>query len=778
MLTRWFLVIGALLVTGCGDDASAEPDGGLDAAFDGAGDDASLSGDLQRDAAQEQDVEPPPPSIEASAPFSDWVDPFLGTGGVGFNDIGSAFPGPQTPFGMVRPGPDTMTDAGAAAFLHCSGYANGDRYIRAFSHTRMHGTGIADYGHIGVMPRAPVDPLSEEPFAHRSEYENEVAETGYYAVTLTEPNVRVELSARAHTAVHRYTFTEGERQSVLFDMAHELATNTIDAREGAITLDAEGGEVRGRARIAGGYSSRFGGAEVFFVARFSRSWSVGGVWSPEGLQPGETTREGAGVGGWVEFDPAEGSSIVMELAISFVSTDGARANLEAESLDFDFDAARAAATSEWESILGRVQIAARRESDFVRFYTALYHSLLMPTLTSDVDGRYRSVDDEVRTANFAYYSDFSLWDTYRTLHPLIALLLPDVQQDMLRSLTQMAIDGGAMPRWPLGPGYTGGMIGDPAAIVMAESIAKGIDDFDLRAAYDAMERASQGPASELFGGRGHAEEYERLGFVPMDATSWSTAKTLEFAYADSALANIAGELGEDADAETFATRAERWRNTYDSERGFFVGRNEGGSFDPEFSEGRWQEYYAEGNAWQYLWLVPQDPDGLAEVLGGREAALERLRFFFEESTREVRTPLPPRWYWHGNEPDIHASFLFALWGRPDETARWSRWVAENNYGEGPRGLPGNDDSGTMSAWLVFDMLGFFPIAGSDEYVLGSPIVTAANIDLASGPLRIEAPESSVSNVVVTRILGDGAPIEGPTIQHERLLTTRELLFEF
>lgn len=746
MEMRWLLLVPLLLAC----------DGATPAADAGPTDAGTDAGPV--------DAGPLPPSVRAEAPLVQWVDPFLGTGGSGFNDLGSAFPGPQRPFGMVRPSPDTAEPGGAPVFTHCAGYAFEDDFITGFSQTRMHGTGIADYGHVALLPVPEMEDAFVTQEGAMTRKSDEEASPGYYAVTLERGAIRAELTATERVAFHRYTFGAGP-QAVLVDVGHRLA-NDIEVVDGSVTVDPEAREVHGMARIDGGYSGRFGGVRMFFVARFDRAFEAFGTWEGETRSEGVATASGGQSGAWVSFG-GEGEAVEVAVAMSFVDVEGARANLEAEL--GAFDDVRADTEAAWETLLSRVRIEGRDEGFFRRFYTALYHSLLMPTLATDVDGRYRGVDDEIHTADgFTYYTDFSLWDTYRTLHPLLTLLYPEIQLDFLRSLTAMAVDGGAMPRWPLGHGYTGGMLGEPAAIVMADSWRKGLTDFDLRAAYDAMRRGAFGEASPAFGGRGNAELYDRLGYVPVETGGWSASKTMEFAYADGALAHLADALGETDDAARFRERAGSYRNIWDAERGFFLGRHEDGSFTASFREDRWQDFYSEGNAWQYLWLAPHDVDGLVAQLGGRDTFLERLRLFFEQSARERRTAVPPTWYWHGNEPDMHAAYLFTAVGEPAESARWSRWVADAFYGDGPTGLPGNDDGGTMSAWYVFTGLGFFPFAGGDDYLLGSPRVTRAELTLDGGTFVIEAPESSERAPIPTEVTLDDAPLEGGRIPHADL----------
>ena len=754
-MRRLFVVLPGLLALLACDGPAADPDASVDAA------------------PVPVDAGPLPPSQPAAEPLGQWVDPFLGTGGAGYNDLGNAYPGPTRPFGMVRPGPDTSFGVGAPGFTHCAGYADSDDNINGFSQLRMHGTGTADYGHFGVMPIPQMEDafVAQEGSMSRWVEGSREASPGYYSVRLERGDVRAELTSSERVAFHRYTFGAGEPLAILIDIGHRISDDA-EVIEGSVAIDPDTREITGYANITGGYSSRLGGVPAFFVARFDRPFAAHGVWEGSTRRDGDTTATGGASGAWVSFDPSEGNTVVIEMALSFVDLEGARQNLSAESASFDFDAVRAESEQVWEAHLGRARISARDDTTFRRFYTALYHSLLMPTLAMDVDGRYLGIDREIHTADgFTYYTDFSLWDTYRSLHPFLTLLYPETQRDMLESLSAMSRDGGAMPRWPLGPGYTGGMVGDPAAIVLADSWRKGIHDFDLRSAYDALRASAFGPVvarGSSYSGRGNAEIYDRLGYVPIEAGGSSASKTLEFAYADYALAYLADALSETDDAARLRERAGSWRNQFDATRGFFLGRHEDGSFIADFREERWQDYFAEGNARQYLWLVPYDVDGLAEVLGGREATLARLGDFFAASARERRNAAPPQWYWHGNEPDMHAAYLFTALGEPAAGARWSRWVANAFYGDGPEGLPGNDDGGTMSAWLVFTYLGFFPFAGEDDYLLGSPFVTHAELTIGGGTFVIDAPEASERSPIVTEATLDGAPISTFRIPHAQI----------
>ncbi len=671
---------------------------------------------------------------------------------------------------MVRPGPDTSAEGGAPGVTHCSGFAYDDEYITGFSHLRMSGTGIADYGHLGLMPVPAMEPAFTDARGSRSRFVAGSAEAspGYYAVTLARGDVRVELTARDRVAFHRYTFASGAPLAVLVDAGHVLA-DTVEATDGSVTVDAAAREVFGHTTLSGGYSGRFGGQPIYFVVRFDRPFARHGTWVGEAITAGGTSAAGARTGAYAEFDPADGAVIHAEVAVSYVDLEGARANLAAETSGFDFDAVRAESARVWEDHLARIRVSARYEHDVRRFYTALYHALSMPTLAVDADGRYRGLDHAIHTADgYRYYTDLSLWDTFRTLHPLLTLLYRDYQLDMLRSLAAMARDGGAMPRWPLGIGYTGGMVGDPAAMVLADSWVKGLTDFDLRTSYDALRRSAMGRASERFEGRGHAEVYDRLGYVPIEAGGGSASETLEFAYADWALAILADALGETEDAAYFRARSGSWRNQWDEARQFFVGRHEDGRFAEYFEDDRWMEYYTEGDAWQYVWYAPHDLAGLAEVMGGRDAMLERLDAFFVRSAGMRVTAIPGFWYWHGNEPDLHASFVFSALGDVERSGRWSRWAAQTLYGDGPTGLPGNDDGGTLSAWLVLASMGIFTIAGEDSYVLGSPLLTRVEFAVDGGTFVIDAPEASDQAPLVRQARLDGEVLDAPRFPHSAI----------
>lgn len=745
------LVALMLVLVAC-DDASPPADGGVDVGSDGA-DASSDSG---------TDAGPPPEAFVAPEPLTQWVDPRLGTGGTAFG-VGSASIAPQRPFGLARPGPDTASEGGAPGFSHCAGYHPGDTYVWGFSQVRMHGTGIADYGNIALMPTDGMSASKTNQVGYRADFDRttERSEVGYYALTLGE--IEVELTAGERVALHRYDFGAASDPTVIVDVAHIIGENTVDAAH--VTIDVEAREVRGYSRVSGGYSGRFGGVGMYFVARFDAPFARFGTFDGDVLGDA-TALEGSDVGAYVSFDVPQ---VVARVGLSFVSEENAAANLDAEPADFD--ATRSATVAAWEELLSRIVVSARSESDLVQFYTALYHSLLMPTLASDADGRYRGLDGEVHTADFRYSTDFSLWDTFRTQAPLLSLFYPELLEDQLRSLLAMADDGGYVPRWPLGHGYTGGMVGDSADLVFADALAKGVP-FDVDAAYERLRRTAMGPTADgspYPGRRGLAGYLERGWVAPEDA-GWATSATLEFAYDDWGLAAIADAAGASEEATALRARSENWSNLWDAERGFLLGRSADGTFLPaDLDPAEWQDFYAEGNANQYSWYVPHDLDGLAERMGGREATLDRLRDFFERSTVRASTILPGPYYWQGNEPDIHAPWIFAHFDEPDETFAWTRWIARTFYGVGVDGLPGNDDSGTLSAWYVFASLGFYPITGASHYLVGAPLLPGAELRLGERTVRIEAPNAGDHVRHIARVSVDGTPQPRSRIEHDALI---------
>jgi len=483
--------------------------------------------------------------------------------------------------------------------------------------------------------------------------------------------------------------------------------------------------------------------------------------------------EGIRLGGWFTFDGA--AEVRLQLALSNVDTQGALDNLEAEDVGLDVRAAARAAQAEWADWLSVISVWGGTDDERTIFATALFHALQMPTVFSDVDGRYRGFDDEIHTADgFRFHTDFSLWDTYRTLHPLMTLLWPDAHLDMLQSLAMMTTQSDGVPRWPLANKDTGTMLGAPGEIVFAEAWRKGLRDFDVQTLQERAVSVALGEVVPVYG-RPDVALYETHGYYPSDEVGRSVAWTQEVAIADYALAIVESEIGDPDVAQQLFERAGFWENLYDPEVGFFHGRASDGTFDAFSSEALWSSDYAEGNARQYLWLVPHDPEGLFSVMGGSDVAISRLTTFFEETREEDEdgyVGMPDYWYWHGNEPDIHAPWLFALAGEPELTRKWVRWVMENRYGTGADGLAGNDDAGTLSAWYVFAAMGLYPLAGTDRYILGEPAFSRIEFPVGEGKFTI----MRVGNGDTESVWLNGVAHVEPDILHADLVAGGSLVF--
>jgi predicted alpha-1,2-mannosidase len=717
-----------------------------------------------------------PETDEPDTPDSPYeaVDVFVGTGGDGFG-VGSALPGATMPFGMVKLSPDTSAVNGdQIGFSHCGGYAWDDTRIVGFSHTHMHGIGVPGYGSVLFMPSSGFDPedvADENGFRERYLKESEHAEPGFYAVTLEESGIRVELSAGRRTGVHRWTWPAGTMEPVLnVDLGYAIGEGR--ALDGAVEVLPGERRLRGWTHTDSDHGGDF---RVYFDAAFDRDIAGHGTWADGTVSPGEATAEATSVGAWLVFEP--GDAVLAQVGISYTGPEDAEANRLAEAVG-SLDEARTRAAAAWRERLALIDVQGGSPDEQRIFYSALYHVFQHPTLVTNADGTYQGFDGAAHDDGRDFYTDFSLWDTYRTLHPLLILLVPGEHSDMAQSLVRMAEQWGGLPRWPLATSDSGSMIGTSADVVLAGSWLKGADDFDVETAWGYMWDHARNPV--CCASRGGIEEYLSLGYVAADLNDGSVSKTQEYAWDDWALSNLATALDLDAEADALLAQSRTIDALWNADEEFFIGRNADGSWTELSSAKSWQDFYTEGNAWQHLWLTPH-VDLLSDVMGGREAMLERLEGFFdlsaedwEDNTLGYLLPLP--YYWHGNEPDIHAAYLFAAAGRPHLTQRWVRWIMETHYGLGPHGLPGNDDAGTLSAWYVFSALGFYPWPGSDRYYVGTPAFERAVVHLPDGDLVIEAGGLSEGHYVQSVHL-DGATLEVPWFSHDAVAGGATLTFE-
>lgn len=701
-----------------------------------------------------------------------WADPFVGTGGVGAEVVG-ATPAASWPLGLTLVGPDTRhTVLGAPSFYHFGGYHHDDDAIAGFSFTHSHAMGINEFGAVHVMVRDGFDPAFTDPegrmlpFGH----EEESASPGVYEVHLGGDGIDVSIVATEHGAHQRFTFGAGAEPVVLLDLGHGIGT--VEVMEAWAEADPSTGELWGFQRLDGGYSGRFGGLLNHFSLQFDPApVAVGGWTDPLDPVDGVTRVEGTTSGIWLTF-PAGTTTVDLRGALSYVDLDGARANRAAEMPDLDHEARRAEVEGVWDAHLDRVALRGGTDEERRIFATALYHTLLMPSRQDDVDGRYRGLDGEVHTTDHRMLSDMSLWDTFRTVHPWYLLVWPDVQRDVLRSLEAMVRDGGDLPRWPMAHGYTGGMVGTPAAQVLAGSWAKGLrDGWDADALLDATIATSTGPAANA--GRAAVDSYTTLGWVPSDLSGGSASRTLEYAWSDHATAAWAEAMGRDG--SQLAALSDNWRNVWDAEAGYFRGRASDGTFEPWDDEPfAWTDEFVEGNALHYRWYVPYDVAGMIEVQhgGDTEAFLTTFDAYWDAVADENDDVLPDDWYWHGNEPVMHYAALASLAGDPVRSTRAFDWVSTHRYDLSPSGLDGNDDAGTLSAWYLWASMGVYPVAGTDRYALTAPRFQEVRIARdGSADLVITAPGTPTTWGGVTV---DGTPVEGGGLTHEQLL--RGLVF--
>ncbi len=712
------------------------------------------------------DPEPDPQPVDDREPV-DYVDPLIGAGGEGFG-IGAAFPGATTPFGLVRLGPDTAMETGAMGVFHCAGYYYEDYLIEGFSHVHLHGTGVTDYGNVMFMPTLGMDAskTDEEGYLQGFSHDAETVEAGYYAVTLDDTGIVVELTATTHAGMQRYTYPASSDAVVIVDLAHTLGEGVVDAAE--VRLDPDNGEITGWMHNVGELSTRLGGVDIYFVTQVDRAPTGYGTFDGTELDEGNAVAEGADVGAYLRFSTGEGEQVLLRTGVSFIDLDHARANLEAEMDTWDFDAVRNGARTQWNDELSVIEVTGGTEDERVVFYTALYHAMLMPTTFTEVGGDYLGFDLQVHYADgFTYYTDFSMWDTFRTLHPLLALIAPDRQRDMVLSLQRMLEQGGGIPRWALATGDTGSMIGTPADQVIADSYLKGITDFDAEAMLDEMIRHADGTAEH--GGRSCIEDYLTYGYVPSDDCGDATSRTLEFAYNDFAVAQLAAALGRDDDAERLYEQSRSYVNQWNPDTMFFQERFADGTWLEDFEPTAFSDDLTEATAWQYRWHVQHDADGLIELFGGAESFASELERMFELTEANPSDPLPNVYYWHGNEPVLHAVYMGAQAGRPDITQRWVRWIMATEYDTTPGGIAGNDDCGTLSAWYVFSALGFYPVVATERYIVGSPVFDEAVLHLAGGDLTIAAEGAGPDAVFVHDVALNGSTLAEPWFVHSDIV---------
>ncbi|EIL96548.1 sugar hydrolase [Rhodanobacter thiooxydans] len=718
------------------------------------------------------------------------VDPRIGTGG-----DGHTFPGATVPFGMIQLSPDTAMPDFKHGYKWAAGYQYGDSSMLGFSHTHFSGSGHSDLGDVLVMPIAgdvrlePGDPARPgSGYRSRFSHESEVAQAGYYAVTLSDYGVRAELTAGRRIGWHRYTFPVGKPAHLLLDLRPSIYDYPGKVLWASLRVHADG-TVTG-CRSTRGWAP---GRELCFAMRFNQSMTSRELYNREtditykGFRgPGNQAEDrdaqnGRALVGVFDFGQLH-QPLEVKVAISPVSEANAVANLDHDGAGWDFDARRAEAKAAWDQALAIIDVDAPKTAK-TQFYTALYHAMLSPTLSMDANGEYRGPDHAVHRADgFEFYSTWSLWDVYRAQQPLMVLLRPDLSSDFVRSLiaAREASPFGILPVWAYQGLETWCMIGYHAVPVIADAYVKGVRGFDADKALAAM------VASATYAPYGDLADYMKLGYVPIDKEPEGASKTLEYAYDDWSLAQMARAMGKTDVAATFTKRAANWRHAWDPQAGFMRARLSDGTFrepfDPEAAG--YGSDYTEGNAWQYSWYVPQDVAGLIAAMGGDAKFVAKLDALFEAKVDpshfkhvEDITGLIG-WYAHGNEPSHHIAYLYDYAGAPWKTQARLKQIMDSQYAARPDGLSGNDDLGQMSAWYVFTALGFYPVTpASDEYAIGRPFVARATIRLGHGrSFTVSAAPLDDAHPYVGAVTLNGKPLERSYLRHGEIVAGGELHF--
>lgn len=720
------------------------------------------------------------------------VNPFTGT-----KKMGHTFPGACVPFGLVQLSPDTRMVPYARpdgsynkeTYAYCAGYQYQDSSIIGFSHTHFSGTGHSDLGDFLLMPYTGPNPLNpgpgkEEP-ALRSSFrkETESASPGYYQVHLDDFAVKSELTATTRTGFHRYTFEKGGECGILLDLVYNIYNFPdknvwAEIRVENDTLITGWRQTQGWARNKTLYFAMVFSKPVLQYGHRKYDQSVyRGFWRKFDESRNFPEMAGKDLRAWFGFNTTAGEQITVRFALSVVSTENALENLRTECPVNDFDQIARKARNAWNAELGKIEAEFLNPDDSKTFYTALYHCFISPVTFMDADRQYRGLDHNTHTAEgFTHYSIFSLWDTYRALHPLFNLIQPARNADMIRSMMahQNQSVHKMLPIWSHYASENWCMTGYHAVSVLADAAVKKIPGFDRR---EALADGVQTAGVEYFDGLG---EYLRRGYVPEDKSPNSVSKTLEYAYDDWCIARLAEVCNDSLTEKIFSKRAENWKNVFDPRSGFMRPRLSDGSFKQEFDVlSTHGQGFIEGNAWNYSLFVPHNPLEMIRLKGGSRRFAQHLDSLFTmqisddhiRETEDITRDGIIGNYVHGNEPGHHIPYLYSYAGFPEKTQEKVRLILRSMYGPGPDGLCGNDDAGQMSAWYVFSALGFYPVCpGSPEYTIGSPLITSAVLHFENGKqLRIECPGQSEKNKYIRKIMFNGKRVTAISLSHHDLM---------
>ena len=688
--------------------------------------------------------------------YTQYVDTTIGTGG-----HGHVFVGANVPFGLVQLGPTSIPQT----WDWCSGYHVSDSTVIGFSHTHLSGTGIGDLFDVTVMPvvgdvkyaRGTEDDAESGLWSY-ADRSAQVSKPGYYSVPLLRYGITAELTATSRVGFHRYTFPASENAGIVFDLENggcwDKATDTH--------IETVGDSAIKGWRYSTGWAKD---QKIYFYAEFSKPFDNAEIIENYAR---------------LNYVTTDGEEILVKVALSPVSMEGAEANLLAELSGWDFEAVVKAADKAWNEELGKVKITTADATERTKFYTALYHTMIAPSVYCDVNGDYRGADGKTYANDgFVNYTTFSLWDTYRAAMPLFSIIHPEKESDIANTMINIYRHQGKLPVWHLAANETDCMVGNPGVCALADIVMKGYEGFDEEVAYEALK------ASAMKADRGQDLRMQ-YGYIPCDLFLESVAYDMEYAIADWAVAQVAKKLGHDEDYEYFLNRSKSYKNFFDPEVGFMRGKSSKGEFRTPFnpfnSEHRADDY-CEGNAWQYTWLVPHDYEGLVECFGSREKFLEKLdALFTAESVIDGGLTSPDisgliGQYAHGNEPSHHIIYFYAMAGQPWKTAEKVREVLTTLYHADYDGLSGNEDVGQMSAWYVLSSLGFYQVEpAGGRYYFGSPLFDRADIKVSGGTFSVVAHNNSAENIYVQRIVLNGKDYDKPYIDFADIVAGGTLEF--
>lgn len=711
-----------------------------------------------------------PVVVTAQGPIK-YVDPMIGTGPArtvsamrhsesGSEDKGQNFPAVGRPFGMTQWTPETRTTEDKCV----SPYYYNDKYITGFRGSHwMSGSCTQDYGSVTLMPftTGKPDTLNHNPVS-KFNHKNETATPAYYRLVLDNSGVVAELTGSVRSGMMRFTFPGKTGSYILIRM-------NSDEKAGKVWINKDKNEITGYNPVHRIYQGRgqSAGFSGYFVIRFDKPFkSITQLSSSQQIAVGFA-----------------GEKVVnVRIGTSFTSIEAAGKNLDREIPDWNFEGQRKASEDVWNQTLGKVQVKGGSEDDLTKFYTALYHCYQLPRIASDADGSYQGFAQDTlihKAEGFDYYDDFSMWDTYRALHPLMTILEPKRTLDMVKSLVLKSEQGGWMPIFPAWGSYTAAMIGDHVSTTIADAYMKGIKAFDTEKAYKYMRQNAfeTPPVNEYKDGKGRRalQSYLKYGYIPLEDSVWDAfhrreqvSRTLEYAFDDYALARFAEALGKTDDYNVLMKRSGNWKNVFDTHTGFVRGRYADGKWIEPFDPYSKTWFICEGTPFQYTWYVPQDIPGLVRAMGGNDVFMAKLNEFFDKG-----------YYWHGNETDHQAAYIFAMAGKPEKTQEWVNKIISDEYGTGPGGLSGNEDAGQMSAWLVFSMMGFYPVCpASNQYVITTPAFDEVKILLPDRKIfLISSVNRENNNKYIRVITKDGGRFNNWFITHEEIVKGSRFTFQ-